>query len=73
MSNNFGGTGIGGFSQPKAPTNNFGSFGNNNAPKTVSNNFGGTGIGGFSQPKAPTNNFGSFGNKGKLAAGGKNI
>jgi len=40
-----GGSGIGGFSQPKPP----------------SNNFGGTGIGGFSQPKAPANNFGSGG------------
>merc|ERR1712142_559486 len=40
------GSGIGGFSQPKPPANNFG---------------GGTGIGGFSQPKAPSNNFGSQG------------
>jgi len=41
-----GGSGIGGFSQPKPPTNNFG---------------GGTPIGGFSQPKAPSNNFGAGG------------
>jgi len=39
-----GGTGIGGFSQPKPPANNFGA---------------GTPIGGFAQPKAPSNNFGA--------------
>jgi len=50
------GTGIGGFSQPKPVSNNFG---------------GGTPIGGFSQPKSPSNNFGSRGvGAGGLAGAG---